>query len=156
MFEFELQHRECAVLSFLVYHDEGTHAPNAEDTYIGGFSIPVVLLKKGHRVIPLADQWGCRITTCPTLLCRIDEVPAGNLLSVSANINKIKKRIGAQRQLLEDRRGDLLKEMEALRQQTLEVQKHEQDHDELLQTKETIESRYCHFGASDGSGCAVF
>eukprot|EP00667_Euglena_gracilis_P000938 EG_transcript_938 len=155
MFEFEVQHRECAVLSFFVYHDEGTHAPGAIDSFIGGFSIPVTLLKKGHRVIPLADQWGCRITTCPTLLCRIDEVPAGNLLSVSANINKIKKRIATQKQSLDDRRRDLLKEMEALRQQSLETQKHQQEHDELLHIKDDMESRYCHFGASEGGGCTV-
>jgi hypothetical protein len=154
-FEFEIHHREVAVLSLLVYHDEGTHEKGAMDAYIGGYSIPIPLLKKGYRVVPLADQWGNRLPSCPTLLCRFEELPSGNLLTVSANINRIKKQAAAERQRLELRKKEMLKENETLRLHSVETQKAQEMNDKLLATREDLESRYCHFGSSAEEGCAI-
>ena len=130
------------------------------DTHVHAYTISkeggCAYASKALPLGPTLAQDGNRVAFNPALFCHFEELPVGNLLKLSANINKLRRAIDVRKLELEERRGILRKETNALREISKKTEAVQKAHEDAQTMHTEMERKTCDFSWEEATkDCSI-
>eukprot|EP01012_Entosiphon_sulcatum_P032175 TRINITY_DN40944_c0_g1_i1.p1 TRINITY_DN40944_c0_g1~~TRINITY_DN40944_c0_g1_i1.p1 ORF type:complete len:1090 (-),score=180.90 TRINITY_DN40944_c0_g1_i1:15-3257(-) len=162
-FEFQIQHKEFAVITFQVYSKyEAQHSvlPSgaqatlstvlnsqkqvAPENFVCQASIPVTCLRHGFRVVFLYDKQGGQFAQMPSLLCHFEEAPWGTIQDLIKDLDEtLKQKRRCERDIKEERKK-LQEKRKSLREANSGASSTKQSLDHKKESLAAIDDRFCY------------